>query len=367
MMSKSDPFISVLMPVYNGEKYLREAIDSILNQTYTNFEFIIINDGSTDTTEEIILSYEDERILYIKNEENLRLIRTLNKGLDLAKGKYIARMDADDISLPSRLEKQVLFMEDNPRVGLMGAYYKSFSENISNEHTINGTPFRSNEGLQFRLLFSSTIRHPTAFIKTEVLRKHRLFFHLDYFHAEEHKLWVEIAKHAEVTVIKDPLVLVRYHENSITADSDVKKIQAKTETLIRMEQIKELGVTVRSDSEMLLSQFLEYFRYSRNPFLERTTYFSKVEIHELFQLVEQIILTNREKQRWDNVILEKMFVGKLMDILLTHTHLGPFVFKHVLELSRFQTISPQVKAKNFIKSVLHIKRPVQKYLYNNYL
>ena len=97
------------MAVYNGEKYLCEAIESMLNQTYTNFEFLIINDGSTDTTEEIILSYKDERIRYIKNEQNLKLIASLNKGLVLANGKYIARMDADDISMLERLEKQVDF------------------------------------------------------------------------------------------------------------------------------------------------------------------------------------------------------------------------------------------------------------------
>jgi len=366
-MSKNNPLVSVLMPVYNGEKYLNEAIDSILSQTYSDFEFIIVNDGSTDKTEEIILSYADDRIRYVKNEENIRLIRTLNKGIDLAKGKYIARMDADDISLPNRLEKQVTFMEENPRVGLLGSFYKSFKGGNTVQSTGNGTPFLSNEGLQFRLIFSSTIRHPTAFIKTDVLNQHKIYFHLDYLHAEEHKLWVEIAKYAEVAVISDPLVLVRFHEESVTANEEVKKIQAKTETRIRMEQIKELGVHVPSESELLLSQFLEYFRYTRNSFLERTTYFSKVEIQELFLLVEQIIMTNRKKKQWDKVILEKMFFGKLIDILLAHTHLGPFVFNYLLRVSRSQKISPQLKAKSFIKSVLHIKRPVQKYLYNNYL
>jgi glycosyltransferase involved in cell wall biosynthesis len=99
--------ISVLMPVYNAEKYLKESICSILNQTYGDFEFLIINDGSTDKSEEIILSFKDERIVYHKNESNIKLIATLNKGIALARGKYIARMDADDISLPDRLLHQV--------------------------------------------------------------------------------------------------------------------------------------------------------------------------------------------------------------------------------------------------------------------
>ena len=113
------PLITVLMPVYNGEKYLQQAIESILKQTFTDFEFLIINDGSTDNSENIILSYDDSRIRYIKNEENLRLIRTLNKGIELAKGKYIARMDCDDISLPYRFEKQLKEFQNNPHLDMV--------------------------------------------------------------------------------------------------------------------------------------------------------------------------------------------------------------------------------------------------------
>ena len=120
--------VTVLMPVYNAEQYLREAIGSILHQTFTDFEFIIINDGSTDRSEEIIKSYTDTRIRYYKNESNLKLIATLNKGFDLAGGKYIARMDADDISLPNRLQLQFELMEKNPEVGLCGTWFENFTE-----------------------------------------------------------------------------------------------------------------------------------------------------------------------------------------------------------------------------------------------
>ena len=112
-----NPLVSILMPVYNSEKYLREAIKSILNQTFTNFELIIINDGSTDNSLKIIKSFKDNRIKIIKNKGNLGLIKTLNKGIDLAQGKYIARMDADDIAMPKRLEKQIAFFNENPDYG----------------------------------------------------------------------------------------------------------------------------------------------------------------------------------------------------------------------------------------------------------
>ena len=98
-----NPVVTVLMPVYNAEEYLVEAIESVLNQTFRDFEFLIINDGSTDRSEKIIKTFTDERIRYIRNSKNLKIVQTLNKGLALAKGIYIARMDADDISLPLRL------------------------------------------------------------------------------------------------------------------------------------------------------------------------------------------------------------------------------------------------------------------------
>ena len=113
--------ITVLMSVYNGEEYLRIAIDGILNQTYNDFEFIIINDGSTDQSRNIICSYTDKRIKLIDNDKNNGLIYSLNKGIENASGKYIARMDADDISLPTRLQKQFDYLESNKHFALVGS------------------------------------------------------------------------------------------------------------------------------------------------------------------------------------------------------------------------------------------------------
>ena len=108
------------MPVYNGATYLNEAIDSILNQTFNNFEFIIIDDASTDDYVKIIKSYDDPRIKLIVNKKNIGQSATLNKGLELARGKYIARMDQDDISMPERLKKQMGFMDEYPKFAVPG-------------------------------------------------------------------------------------------------------------------------------------------------------------------------------------------------------------------------------------------------------
>jgi glycosyltransferase involved in cell wall biosynthesis len=120
--------ITVLMPVYNGEKYLREAIDSIFNQTFTDFEFLIVDDGSTDNSVEIINSYQNSRINLVKNDKNEGLVYTLNRGLSLAKGEYIARMDCDDISLPERLKKQIDFLDSNSEIAVVGTWIKVINE-----------------------------------------------------------------------------------------------------------------------------------------------------------------------------------------------------------------------------------------------
>ena len=128
-MSKTDPKVTVLMPVYNGEKYLNQAIDSILTQTFSDFEFLIIEDGSTDQSAEIIKSYSDSRIKLVCNDKNLKLAATLDKGLELSRGEYVARMDCDDISLRERLERQVEYLNSNNDICLVGSGFKLISDN----------------------------------------------------------------------------------------------------------------------------------------------------------------------------------------------------------------------------------------------
>lgn len=164
------PEVTVLMPVYNGAKYLRPAIESILNQTYKDFEFLIINDGSTDESERIILSYSDDRIRYVKNESNLRLIKTLNKGISLAKGKYIARMDCDDISFPNRFEEQIQVLKNNSTLdGVCGRSYDLYND-LSIRKNLRFLPLHK-DAFRFTSLFEVSFIHPCLMIKTEVLRK----------------------------------------------------------------------------------------------------------------------------------------------------------------------------------------------------
>ncbi|MBU1046181.1 glycosyltransferase [Patescibacteria group bacterium] len=230
---KENPKITVLMPVFNGEKYLKEAIESVLNQTFTNFEFLIINDGSTDSTEKIIKSYSDSRIKLINNKKNIGVIRSLNKGLSLSKGEYIARMDADDISLPKRLEIQVEFMDKNPQIGIAGAWAK-----IIGEKKIRcSKPIVNQEKIKIALLFKCPMIHPSVIIRKNFLVKNNLNYNIKYKHAEDYDLWTRAIKYFPITNIKKTLIQYRIHDSNISKTQSNN--QNETATQIRVRQLKE--------------------------------------------------------------------------------------------------------------------------------
>lgn len=181
--------VSVVLPAYNAERFLREAIDSVLNQTYPNFELIIINDGSTDHTEEIILSYSDSRIKYVRNEQNLKLIKTLNKGVGLAQGKYIARMDADDISLPERFEEEVRYLEEHPDVDIVSCF--PYDIDLQGKVLGKSSYFSATraQSLKFVSVFAPPICHPACMCKTEVLKKYKYSDKPECQHIEDYELW----------------------------------------------------------------------------------------------------------------------------------------------------------------------------------
>lgn len=205
------PRVSVLMAVYNGEKYLREAVDSILQQTFTDLEFIIVDDGSTDTSFEIIQSYHDPRIRLLRNEQNLGLSLSLNKGLDQARGEYIARMDCDDISLPERLTKQVALMDSDPKVGVCGTWAKDI------DHTGKAIGERQRlvaERLEYYYWIPSPIIHPSAMIRSIILKNLRYDCQVE---AEDFDLWLRVvgAKY-KLCNLAEYQLLYRVHDESIT-------------------------------------------------------------------------------------------------------------------------------------------------------
>lgn len=213
----NEPKISVVMSVYNAELYLSDAIKSILNQTYNNFEFIIINDGSTDKSLEIMEGFvrQDSRIVLI-SRGNKGLITSLNEGIKKAKGKYIARMDADDISLPIRFEEQIKFMEENEDIGVCGSWVEAFADDSTQ---ILRFP-SDNSMLKTLLFFNTSFAHPTVIIRRDLLTRYNIFYNKAFIGTEDYELWIRLSDYTKFSTI--PKILLRYRvlESSVTRSMD---------------------------------------------------------------------------------------------------------------------------------------------------
>jgi glycosyltransferase involved in cell wall biosynthesis len=217
----SSPKISVILPVYNAELYLNEAIESILNQTITDFEFIIINDGSTDNSENIINSYKDNRIKYISNSSNLKIIKTLNIGVDLAKGKYISRMDADDIALPNMFEKQLEVFENKRDVDIVNVQTYIMSNNGESYRKSKTVIKVNNDVHQHIVFFQNLISHPGVMIKSILLKKHRYNENEIEIPFQDVDLWYRILKSGANCFTTDDWLL--YYRNTTTGITNTKR------------------------------------------------------------------------------------------------------------------------------------------------
>ena len=226
-MTSSSPLVTVLMPVYNGEQYLGQAIESILNQTFTDFEFLIIDDASTDNSIEIIKNYRDNRIQLVENNQNLGQAETMNTALGLAMGNYIARMDQDDISLDQRLEKQVYYLQKFTKVGILGCHVRSVKENLAQVKPIRNRPL-TNYTNQWRLLYSTSVMHSSVMFRKELYLKHGGYY-ARYSPAEDYEYWSRLSQNTEIHQLPDVLVLIRRHafRSSVNRKSEQLEMKEK--------------------------------------------------------------------------------------------------------------------------------------------
>lgn len=210
------PRVSVILPVYNGEKYLTQAIDSVLSQTFTDFELLLLNDGSTDGSETIVQSYNDERIVYVKNERNSGLIFTLNKGIERARGEYIVRMDADDICFPERLDVQSRWLDEHPGIAVVA----SFSININEDGNAAGFSnkdrgFVTATQIRRRMPVENCLAHPTVMGRANVFKAYA--YSPLQVHIEDYDLWLRLLADGHVIQkIPAPLLYYRVHQTSVT-------------------------------------------------------------------------------------------------------------------------------------------------------
>lgn len=218
------PKITVLMAVYNGQKYLGQAIESVLSQTFSNFEFFVINDASTDESLKIIQSYNDPRIKIINNDQNLGLTKSLNIGLRQALGKYVARQDADDISLPKRLEKQYKYLESNPEVVLIG----SWAEVIDETGKIIGYKKKAIDPdvIKFDIIIANPILHSSIFFRREEILQSG-GYNENYKFAQDFELYCRLIKKYKIINFPEILIQFRLHPQSIWG-KDIENTKPET-------------------------------------------------------------------------------------------------------------------------------------------
>jgi len=219
--------VTVLLTVFNGEKFLKEAIESILGQSLQDFEFIIINDGSTDSSEEIIKSFADKRIRYVY-QKNQGLISSLNKGIKLAKSDIIARMDSDDIAHPDRLRTQLEFLRQHPDHVLVGSNLQFIND--LGQITLESPMLLNDPELRLEMLVRCPFGHPAVMYRKEAVLEAGMY-DPDFKSAEDYDLWARIVKRGKVANYNSPLLQYRITDTSISALSGDE--QAKnTSTLL---------------------------------------------------------------------------------------------------------------------------------------
>ncbi|MFA6339053.1 MAG: glycosyltransferase family 2 protein [Candidatus Paceibacterota bacterium] len=341
MDNNLNPKVTVLMPVYNSEKYLREAIDSILNQTFKDFEFLIINDGSTDKSSEIIKSYKDSRIRLIENLENLGMADNFNKGIELAQGEYVVRMDSDDISLPNRIETQVDFMDKNSEIGVCGSWIKTI-KNSKIGHAIKY--LNDSEEIKSNLLFHTSLAHPSTIIRKEAITKNNLRYEKKYDPADDYALWTQVSKITKISNIQKVLLFYRVHQKNIT---NTKEEQRKNNvTLIQENLLKDFGIKYNNE-ELHTHRAISNFSI---------TGMSEVKTAENW--LTKIKKHNETVKYYDNKALEKVLSKEWLKVCIVNSKIGIPIVKTFLksELSRkipFDLINFLRITKFLIKSSLN--------------
>lgn len=244
------PAITVLMPVYNRESFVGPAIESILKQTFTNFELLIINDGSSDQSRQVIMSYQDPRIRFLENPDNLGTIATLNRGLRHARGHYVTIMDSDDLSLPQRLQEQYLFMESNPRLAACGVSAELFSDKpMDDKWLVSNDP----ERLKVDLVFNLVMPHGGFMFRRSLQRQFGITYDPSCPHAEDYDFIYKLSKAGELGAIEKTLYRYRRHGDQTTVVHRVA--QTKASNSIRARILEEIGVKFTNE-ELALHQDL---------------------------------------------------------------------------------------------------------------
>lgn len=312
-----NPVVSVVMSVYNAEKYLDDAIQSILKQTYKNFEFVIINDGSNDRSLEIIKKYknEDDHIILI-SRENRGLISSLNEGIAKARGEYIARMDADDISLPFRIEKQLQVMEHDKNIVVCGSWINIFGENI-NEKVARY--FEHDKQIKANLLVSCCFAHPSVMIRKDALTNNNILYDERFKNAEDYYLWTQLAKVGKFYNIPEILLKYRFLETSITrlSDRDFSKRYNILKDIFK-EALKAVDLNITEEDMKI------HFIISDNARIKN----NKIELKHIKNYFDKILKASENKRVVDLATLKQVLGRRWLYNLICHKDIRAIFYSY---------------------------------------
>lgn len=285
------PCVSVLMPAYNAEKYIQESVESVLCQSYKDFEFIIIDDGSTDRTASLIESYDDSRIQLIKNPCNRGLIRTLNKGLGLARGTYVARMDADDICIPTRLCEQVNFMEANKNVGICGTWIEVFGKyNFVQKYPTKNMEIKAN------LFLMNPLAHPSVIMRKVLLDQYDLRYSNEWKYVEDYELWQRALFCMEFANI--PQVLLKYRTGEESICSSFAREQQSA--LLRLDERNAAALGFHDKSQ--IAKLVHSIRMACYPMTQE---FSRQATADLLLIADANKKVERYPEPWFTMLLNE--------------------------------------------------------------
>jgi glycosyltransferase involved in cell wall biosynthesis len=260
--------VTVLMPVYNAERYLRPAIDSILSQTFRDFEFLIVNDGSSDNSRKIVESYADPRIKLVDNPHNMGLTRTLNRGLGLATGELIARQDADDVSYPDRLRRQVEFLDAHRDTALVGTQTRVIDEDGRPSGLRHYDRCCEYESIRWDLLFGNSFTHSSVMFRRTIVAEEMGGYDETFKYEQDYDLWSRVA--CRYRVMNIPLVLVDYRIHPLSMSNTMRGVMAEEHgRVIRRHASAVLGgqAVTNEDVDLIVRATVDFRKDALKPFL----------------------------------------------------------------------------------------------------
>ncbi|HKP12673.1 MAG TPA: glycosyltransferase [Blastocatellia bacterium] len=244
-IARPAPVLSVVLPVRNGETFLKAALDSIRAQTFSEFELIVVDDGSTDGTSEILAATNDPRLRIIRNTTRRGIAGSLNRGFESCRGRYVARMDADDISLPTRFARQVRFLEAHGEVGMCGTWVRMFSGRWSRDRRLESDP----ERMRCSLLMFNVLSHPSVMLRRELFTRHGLAYDESFENSEDYEMWTRASLLFPPGNLREVLLLYRVHPEQ--AGRRVRAVRLQEGERIRRAHLDRLGVRLSLEEEAL--------------------------------------------------------------------------------------------------------------------